>query len=198
MFPTRFPHRNAKRVKDGGMALQFHPKPGAIVMAQFPDDFLHGEMEKRRPVIVISTKAEVRKQRCATVVPLSLTAPYVIDAHHVVVPASDMPKGLRDAPKTCFAKCDCVNTLSLERLDLVAGPRVGGKRSYVAGQVSVTLLLAVRKAVAGVLGIHAETFAHAAETLPSAQALTSNEPARSFADVGNNRPSRLQRTPRGA
>ena len=180
------------------MAIQFHPRPGAIVMAQFPDDFLHGEMEKRRPVIVISTKAEARRQRCATVVPLSLTAPHVIDAHHIVVPRSDMPNGLRDSPSTCFAKCDCVNTLSLERLDLVAGPRVGGKRIYCAGQVSFALLLAVRRAVAGVLGIHGKTFIQVGETLLSAQALTTSDSPRSFADVGNNRPSRLQRTPSGA
>ena len=149
------------------MALQFHPKPGAVVLAQFPEDFLHGEMEKRRPVIVISTKAEARMQRLATIVPISMTAPRVIEPHHIVVPVFDMPKGLREAPGTRYAKCDCVNTLSLERLDLVhSAAREGGRRIYFAGQVSFALLLAVRKAVAGVVGIHARTFALGNETLP--------------------------------
>lgn len=127
-------------------------------MAQFPIDFAHGEMDKRRPAIVVSTKAEARRQKCATVVPISSTAPHDLGAQHVILPAIAMPIGLRDG-HVRYAKCDCVNTLSLERLDLIAGPRVGGRRSYVAGQVSFALLLAVRRAVAGVLGIHEKTFA---------------------------------------
>lgn len=123
-------------------------------------------MEKRRPVIVISTKAEGRRQRLATVVPISMTAPHVIEAYHILVPMFDMPQGLRERPGIRYAKCDCVNTLSLERLDLVTAPRDGGRRIYVAGQVSFALLLAVRKAVAGVVGIHEKTFSHSYETLP--------------------------------
>jgi len=140
------------------MALQFHPKPGAIVMAQFPLDYLHGEMEKRRPVIVVSRRSEASRQRCATVVPISMTAPRTIEAQHILVPTASMPKGLRDDHGDRFAKCDCVNTLSLERMDLVAGPRVNGRRHYEAGQLPHALLLAVRRAVAGILGIHAKTW----------------------------------------
>src|SRR5688572_15662371 len=136
------------------VALHHHPRPGAIVMAQFPADYLHGEMEKRRPVIVISRKIDRGHQPCATVVPISLTAPHVVEPHHIVVPTIGMPKGLRDRPGARYAKCDCVNTLSLERLDLVAEPRISGRRVYEAGQVPHGLLLAVRRAVAGVLGIH--------------------------------------------
>lgn len=126
-------------------------------MAQFPTDFLHGEMEKRRPAIVVSRKADHRRQKCVTLVPISLTAPHAMEPHHVVVPVTGMPKGLRDRPGIRYAKCDCVNTLSLERLDLVAGPKISGRRQYEAGQVSHSLLLEVRKAVADVLGINRNT-----------------------------------------
>jgi hypothetical protein len=86
-----------------------------------------------------------------------------MESHHIVVPVMGMPKGLRDRPGVRYAKCDCVNTLSLERLDLVAGPKICGRRQYEAGQVSHSLLLQVRQAVAGVIGIHRNTF----DTLPS-------------------------------
>jgi len=153
------------------MSLQHHPKPGAIVMAEFPADYLHGEMEKRRPAIVVR-KAKRGHQKCATLVPISMTAPRVREAHHVIVPTSSMPKGLRDRAGDRFAKCDCVNTLSLERMDLVAGPRVNGRRQYEAGQVSPALLLALRKAVAGVIGVHAKTFAPIEQASSAALART--------------------------
>ena len=136
------------------MALQYHPKPGAIVLADFPTDYLHGEMVKRRPVIVVSKRNVLGRQACATVVPISMTAPHVVEAHHVVVPEATMPKGLRQKPGTRFAICNCVNTLSLARMDMVAGPRIGGGRSYEATQVPSELLLAVRRAVALVLELH--------------------------------------------
>jgi mRNA interferase MazF len=138
------------------MSLQFHPKPGAIVLADFPTDYLHGEMVKRRPVIVVSKRFVRGRQACATVVPISMTAPHVVEAHHVVVPATAMPKGLRDKAGTRFAICNCVNTLSLARMDLVAGPRIGGRRSYETTQVSSELLLVVRRAVA-LLELHETT-----------------------------------------
>lgn len=147
------------------MPLAFHPKPGAIVMATFPDDYLHGEMEKRRPVIVISRK-QVQRQKCATVVPISMTAPHRIQAHHVGIAAMEMPKGLRDREGARFAKCDCVNTISLARMDLVAGPKVRGRRTYEAGQASHALLLQVRRAVAGILAIHDKTFLATGSLLP--------------------------------
>ena len=87
------------------MALQFHPKAGAIVIAQFPDDFLHGEMEKRRPVIIVSRHVPRDRQTCATVVPISTTAPHALRPHHVIVPAGAMPRGLRERVATRFAKC---------------------------------------------------------------------------------------------
>ena len=139
------------------MSLAFHPKLGAIVMAAFPDDYLHGEMEKCRPVIVISRKRS-NGQKCATVVPISMTEPHQLEAHHVRIAAAEIPRGLRDQEGQRFAKCDCVNTISLARMDLVAGPRVRGRRTYEAGQASHALLLQVRRAVAGVLGIHEKTF----------------------------------------
>lgn len=135
------------------MALQYHPNPGAVVMARFPTDFLHGEMEKCRPVVIVSRKCDRGRPLCATVVPLSMTAPNMFGDQHVVVPASVLPRGIREAPGTRFAKCDCVNTLSLARMDFVAGPRIGGRRKYEICQVPDALLLDIRRAVASVLEI---------------------------------------------
>jgi uncharacterized protein YifN (PemK superfamily) len=55
------------------MAIHFHPQRGTIVVCDFRG-FEAPEMQKRRPVVVVSPRLRHRDNLC-TVVPLSTTAP---------------------------------------------------------------------------------------------------------------------------
>ena len=74
--------------------------------------FVEPEIVKKRPVVVIARNRA--NKHLVTVVPLSTTEPEVMENHHFRLPRNPVPahKG-----KTCWAKCDLVATVSLERLD---------------------------------------------------------------------------------
>jgi mRNA interferase MazF len=132
------------------MAITFHPKPGTVLMCDFNTGFRAPEMVKKRPVVVISKS----RQQLVTVVPLSTTKPYPLEACHHELKDASLPACLRSGRH--WAKCDMVNTVAFWRLDRVRAGKhpVTGKRIYVSHIVCPEDLAAIRKAVAHVLGLH--------------------------------------------
>ena len=134
------------------MALKFHPEPGTVLICDYGDDPLPPEMRKRRPVIVVSPKFKRRTGLC-TVVPLSTTAPDVVEPYHTVVKLDPpLPKPFHSS--TAWAKCDMISAVSFARLDLIAEPRgPDGRRQYRTGTISNTDLKLVLRAIVAGLGI---------------------------------------------
>ncbi|MBB3814899.1 uncharacterized protein YifN (PemK superfamily) [Xanthomonas arboricola] len=140
------------------MGLSYHPKPGEIFMCEFPSEYLHGEMIKKRPVIILNNKIDGRP-KLVNIVPISMTAPDPVCAHHVDINRMYLPKGLRDKAGDRWAKCDMVYTMSIERLELVRGHKgQNSKRTSDKGTLPPAVLLAVRVAAAKCLGVHAASF----------------------------------------
>ncbi|MCK8543809.1 type II toxin-antitoxin system PemK/MazF family toxin [Yersinia ruckeri] len=93
------------------MALKFQPKTRNVVMCNF-SGFVEPEMIKVRPVVIIARNRYNNK--LVTVVPLSTTKPVPArDCHHQlsVNPLPDKANIL------CWAKCDMVSSVSIDRLD---------------------------------------------------------------------------------
>lgn len=74
------------------------------------------EMVKERLVVVVSPQTLDRKRGCATVIPLSTTAPRQLVRYNV--PLSKDYAWVRGRPQL-WAKCDMIYTPALERLRLV-------------------------------------------------------------------------------
>lgn len=131
------------------MPVTFQPKPRTVLYCDFAG-FIEPEMIKRRPVIVLA--AHKRNSRMVTVVPLSTTAPAVLETHHVKLLQNPLPGG--DAVDV-WAKCDMLAVVSTERLDLIrTGKRLqNGKREYVVPKIGHEQFDAVRKGVASALGL---------------------------------------------
>jgi len=93
------------------MPLPFQPKALSVVMCDF-SGFVVPEMVKIRPVVVLAKNNQNHK--LVTVVPLSTTRPKTISAYHHELSANPLP----DKPHTtCWAKCDMLYTVSINRLD---------------------------------------------------------------------------------
>lgn len=129
------------------MPLTFHPGPGAIVICDFRTGFRPPEIVKERPVVIISPKR--RRERLATVVPLSNSEPAVLQPWHYLVPDGVYPP----ARAPMWAKADLVMTVALDRLDRVRVRDESGNRTYRIFQMTDAQLAAVRDAVLAALGL---------------------------------------------
>ncbi|HEX8447058.1 MAG TPA: type II toxin-antitoxin system PemK/MazF family toxin [Sphingomonas sp.] len=135
------------------MALLYHPNPGDILLCDYGTGFVAPEMVKRRPVVILSPRLR-RRNGLVAVVPLSTTAPTVVEAYHCrIMLAQPLPAPF-DAPEM-WAKCDMIATVSLARLDRFREPRgpTGGQRRYSTGAVSPADLQRVRAAMLCGLGL---------------------------------------------
>ncbi|MMZ47299.1 PemK-like protein [compost metagenome] len=122
------------------MALKFQPKTRNVVMCDF-SGFVAPEMIKIRPVVVIARNRYNNK--LVTVVPLSTTQPVPArDCHHQISvnPLPDKSQIL------CWAKCDMVTTVSIDRLDRYKARTVAG-RDYVIPVISEEDFDFIKKAV---------------------------------------------------
>lgn len=105
------------------------------------------EMVKVRPVVVL--RKHKHNSKLVTVVPLSTTAPEILDDHHI-----QLPTQLAGASAVCWAKCDMVYTVSLARLDRCkVRSRHGGGRQYVTFSLKAEEFAAVKIAVISALGL---------------------------------------------
>jgi uncharacterized protein YifN (PemK superfamily) len=122
------------------MALTFQPKVGGVVLCDF-DGFVEPEIVKKRPVVVIARNRS--NSKLVTVVPLSTTEPDVMEAHHYELPKNPVP-----AYKTrkCWAKCDLLATVSVDRLD-----RLKDGWNRVVPEVTAADLKAIRSGVVNAL-----------------------------------------------
>lgn len=133
------------------MALNFHPDPGTILIADFGHHKVP-EITKRRPVIVISPRLRQRDGLC-TVVPCSTTVPRKMQPYHhklTVVPALPYPYDHEEM----WLKADLVYTLSFERLFLpFIGKNAKGDRIYDVRHISDNDLNDIRDCVRSGLGL---------------------------------------------
>lgn len=95
------------------MSIKFYPRAGAILMADL-SDFEEPEMNKVRPVIVVSPRLPYRSE-IVTFVPISTTPP----RHELpfVVRLSRNYNPLEALEIPTWAKCDMLLNLSMKRLN---------------------------------------------------------------------------------
>jgi mRNA interferase MazF len=96
------------------MPLPYLPNRGEILICDFDTGFREPEMVKKRPAIVVSSKASHGRRLC-TVVPLSTTAPVPPKPWHHPLPHVTVPGWI--AAATMWAKCDMLATVSFDRLN---------------------------------------------------------------------------------
>lgn len=126
------------------MAINYAPYAGQILLCDYRGS-IRPEMEKTRPVVVLTPRTISQHTRTVTIVPLSTTDPKIIKPYHVRV---SMPGLLhRHWSPECWAKCDLLATVSFARLGfLKIGKDRDGKRIYYKGLIEDVLLESIRKA----------------------------------------------------
>lgn len=104
---------------------------------------LKPEMEKRRPVIILSSVSA----RLAMIVPLSTTWPArPMPWHYLLKLPEQLPGCFTEIE--CWAKCDMVTHASFDRLELFYnGKDENGKRKYQLTKISDEDLEAIRVCV---------------------------------------------------
>ena len=131
------------------MTLPFHPEPGRLVVCDYRG-FQAPEMTKTRLAIVISPKLK-RRDGLATVVPLSATYPDPLCEWHLPL-LIDVPDPWGHVDR--WAKCDMVNTVAYDRLNLPYSRHpVTGARVRFQLVVEPPAVEALRRCVAAALGI---------------------------------------------
>jgi uncharacterized protein YifN (PemK superfamily) len=145
------------------LAITGSPRNGAILMCEFNANELElasdGNMIKTRTVVVLSPQHH-RRGKLLHVVPISLTAPHVIEPWHVEIPLHCIPAPARNKEGIRWAKCDMVVTVGWSRLNRYAGPRRGGRITYCDAYVDAATTIKLKKAVATVFGIRATLWTH--------------------------------------
>lgn len=126
----------SSRTKSSEVALNFHPRPGTVLICDFAG-FQIPEIVKRRRVVVVSPRRRRLALAATTVivVPLSTTAPDLSEGWHVQISARP---GLVD----CWAKGDMITHVRLARLD-----RIRHDDMWIAPILNVEELRAVRHGV---------------------------------------------------
>lgn len=95
------------------MAINFYPKQGMVLICDFAG-FKVPEMQKRRPVVVIS-KYQANKNGLCTIIPFSTTQPDPVYEYHYLLKEGSY--NFIHPTKQTWAKCDMVYRVSFERLD---------------------------------------------------------------------------------
>jgi len=131
------------------MSIDFHPYPGQVLICNFETGFMHPEMIKTRRVIIISPKKFNNLGTCL-VVPISKAPPDPEPPLHVKFEPGQYDFFHRLLP--CWAKCNMVYSVSLQRLDRL---RIGTQ--YLTPSISPQDLRLVRRAVALAGGIDIDT-----------------------------------------
>lgn len=134
------------------MSLKFYPAPGTLLLCDYGlGGFIVPEMVKRRPAVVVSPRLPHRETLCA-VVPLSTTAPERPTAYAVEINMPHLLPAPFDAP-ICWAKCDMIATVSVERLDLFrTGRDHTGKRQYLTARLPAADMERIRIGILAGLG----------------------------------------------
>lgn len=134
------------------MPIQEHPDKGTILMCDFTQGFKNPEMDKKRPVIILSPKIKTRHHLC-TVVSLSTTPPTKIMPYHAQL---DINPPLPDFYQSTgvWVKGDMVNAVGFHRLDLIrTGKDVFGKRTYYLHPISEDQMKIVKSCILRAIGL---------------------------------------------
>ncbi len=100
--------------------LTFQPKPGSVVYCDYRG-FVLPEMVKKRPVIVVSKHRQ--NSKLLAVVPISSTPPTNPTDYHVEMDVQFCSAHL--SIQKCWVKCDMINVVSTDRLNLVRDKKSG-------------------------------------------------------------------------
>lgn len=114
------------------MAINFHPKPGQILLCDFSPGFKEPEMVKNsRPVIVLTGSIKGRAN-LATIAPLSTVKPEPLQLYHYKIPKQSMPMLGIFQTEDSWLKGDMIYTVGFHRLNRVLLNKKGpnGKRVY--------------------------------------------------------------------
>ena len=134
------------------MTINYHPKRGTIVCANFDQGFKVPEMVKRRLCVIISPPIKARVGLC-TVVPLSMSEPEEMQPYHYrfQIPFQ-MPRTWGNGYR--WAKCDMVCAVGFHRLDLLRlGKDRTGVRQYQLNTLSNIHLHNISNCVLASLGL---------------------------------------------
>lgn len=138
------------------MPIEYHPKRGAIVVANFDQGFRKPEMVKRRLCVVVSPKFRHRSGLC-TVVPLSRSAPDpVMPYHYAFEVPFEMPPEWGNAER--WAKCDMICAVGFHRLEwLRLGKDRTGRRRLQRAPLPAAHLRGIVDGVLAGLGVRSLT-----------------------------------------
>lgn len=128
---------------------KFYPKLGHVLLCDFSRGFVAPEMLKVRPVVVIS-KAKTHNRRLCTVVPLSTTAPILVEQWHYPLTTNPCPQFSNGSQ--VWVKCDMIYTVSFDRLDKFHRKTRRGGREYFAPKLNDDEITAIFEAVKCCLG----------------------------------------------
>lgn len=128
-----------------GMPISFFPRAGQILVCNY-SDFKKPEINKIRPVIVVSPRLPHRSQ-IVTVVPISTTAPEHDLPFVVRLSKNYHPQEKDELP--CWAKCDMIMNIARDRLD---GFKIG-RRKWETPEASAEDLTAVQHGMIHGLGM---------------------------------------------
>jgi mRNA interferase MazF len=133
------------------MALMYYPRPGEIVLCNYGGNVIHPEMDKRRPVVIVTPRLR-RRGQLVGVIPLSTTAPNPIEDYHCSIVLQNTLPAPFDSQQM-WAKCDMLATVSIDRLDRFRG----SGRTYTTGMLNPSQLKDVQTAVLCGLGLSSLT-----------------------------------------
>ncbi|WP_420006682.1 type II toxin-antitoxin system PemK/MazF family toxin [Arenibacterium sp. LLYu02] len=134
------------------MAIQYHPKRGTILVADFDQGFKRPEMVKKRLCVVVSPPIEHRVGLC-TVVPLSKSEPHPkTDYHYEFEIQFQLPTFWGNDKR--WAKCDMVCAVGFHRLDLLRlGKDRNGGRIYQLNTLSSIHMSHISNGILASIGV---------------------------------------------
>ena len=132
------------------MPIQFPPDRSEILICDF-SGLLFREMEKVRPVIVLSPKISSRAN-LATVVCLSTTEPSIKEDYHLEI-TFDPPYSPKFPSPTMWLKGDMIYTLNIERMTRPHIKDEEGKRTYHVRKIDKELMLKEERCVLNGIGL---------------------------------------------
>ena len=106
------------------MTIQFHPKPGQILLCDFSRGFKEPEMVKAGRPVVVLTKELAGRRGLVTVAALSTVKPNPVRSFHLEIPSKYLPMRRRFQKNSSWLKGDMIYTVGFHRLDLI---RLGSK-----------------------------------------------------------------------
>lgn len=128
------------------MSINFHPRPGMVLICNYDTGFTPPEITKLRRVVIVS-EDDHNKYGLCTVVPFSTTPPASEQPFHVRFEPKRYPFLHQEFPT--WAKCNMINTVSSHRLDRI---RVNGQ--YLSPRLEEEDLMKIYKAMLTVFGRH--------------------------------------------